>query len=216
MPDKKAMLEAFGTYLKHHPEEVLRAARGALSLRFGLPLAALRWLAAQPLGEKAPKNVLIEAVPPGIRFAADIDAVGTPVRASAIAYVEKVVLNAEELRFEVRLSEVSLKLLDEGAETPVAALLKSGALDLSKPGNLAAYMPKRPSVLVEAAEDRIAIDLMKHPKLAGSRRVGKVLGLVTQVVSIGGIQTDWEHLDVLLRAFPEGLGEVLFALRRAL
>jgi hypothetical protein len=216
MPDKKAMIEALSGYLKHHPEEILRAARGALSLRFGLPLAALRWLAAQPQGKKAPKNVLIEAVPPGIRFAADVDAMGTSVRASAIACVESVILNADEMRFEVRLSDVSLKVLDETAESPVAALIKSGALDLSKPGNLAAYMPKRPPVLVEAADDRITIDLMKHPKLAKNRRIAKVLGLVTPLVSIGGIQTDWEHLDVLFRAFPEGFGEAVFAVRRAL
>ncbi len=57
-------------------------------------------------------------------------------------------------------------MLDETSESPVAALLRSGALDLSKPGNLAAYMPKRPAMLVAAKDDRVTLDLMRHPKFA--------------------------------------------------
>jgi hypothetical protein len=216
MPDKKAIIEAAGAYLKQHPAELLRAVRNAVALRVGLPLDALRWLASQPASRKAPKDVQIEAVPPGIRIAATVDAMGTALRASATIYVDRVRLSDEELRFEVRLADVALKVLDDKAESPIAALLKSGALDLSKPGNLAAYMPKRPPVLVEAADDRIVIDLMRHPKLAKQRVVGKVLGLVTPLVGVRAVQTDWEHLDVLFRAFPEGLVEALAGVRRAL
>lgn len=214
MPDKKAIIEAAGAYLKQHPAELLRAVRNAVALRVGLPLDALRWFASQPGGRKAPKDVQIEAVPPGVRIGATVDAMGTPLRASATIYVDRVRLSDEELRFEVRLADVVLKVLDDDAQTPIAALLKSGALDLSKPGNLAAYMPKRPPVLVEAADDRIVIDLMKHPKLAKRAAVGKVLGLVTPLVGVRAVQTDWEHLDVLLRAFPDGLGQAVAAMRR--
>ena len=140
MPDKKAMIGAAGGYLVSNPQEIWRAARNAAALRVGLPLDALRWLAGQAKGRKAPKDVEIAAVPPGVRVAASVDAMGTPLRASAVIYVERVSLNEEELRLELRLDEVSLKLLDESADTPIAALLKSGALDLSKPGNLAAFM----------------------------------------------------------------------------
>ncbi len=216
MPDKKAIIEAAGSYLRQHPQELLRAVRNAVTLRVGLPLDALRWFASQATGKKAPKDVQIEAVPPGIRVAASVDAMGTPVRASATIFVDRVRLSDEELRFEIRLADVALKVLDDNAQTPIAALLKSGALDLSKPGNLAAYMPKRPPVLVEAVDDRIVLDLMKHPKLAKAAAVGKVLGLVTPIVGVRAIQTDWEHLDVLFRAFPEGLAEALTAVRRAL
>jgi len=216
MPDKKAIIEAAGAYLKQHPAELLRAVRNAVALRVGLPLDALRWLASQPASQKAPKDVQIEAVPPGIRVGATVDAMHTALRASATIFVDRVRLSDEELRFEVRLADVALKVLDDKAESPIAALLKSGALDLSKPGNLAAYMPKRPAVLVEAADDRIVIDLMRHPKLANQRVVGKVLALVTPLVGVRAVQTDWEHLDVLFRAFPGGLGEALASVRRAL
>ncbi len=216
MPDKKAIIEAAGGYLKQHPQELLRAARNAVALRVGLPLDALRWLASQAGGPKGPQDVQIEAVPPGVRVGATVDAMGTPLRASATIFIDRVRLSDEELRFEVRLADVVLKVLDDNAQTPIAALLKSGALDLSKPGNLAAYMPKRPPVLIEAADDRIVLDLMKHPKLAKKPAVGKVLGLVTPLVGVRAVQTDWEHLDVLFRAFPEGLVEALAAFRRAL
>jgi hypothetical protein len=210
------MVGAAGAYLRENPSELVRALRSAAALRVGLPLAALRWLAAQSKGKRAPKNVRLDAVPPGIRASAEVDLAGTAVRASATIYVERVSMTPEQVRFELRLSEVTLELLDPASDSPVATLLKSGALDLSKPGNLAAFMPKRPALLVEASDDKIVLDLMKHPKLAHNGKLAKLLGLVTPLVTVRGIETDRDHLDVQLRAFPEGVQEGLLAIRSAL
>jgi hypothetical protein len=212
MLDKRAVLEAAASYLKDHPEEILRFVRNAITLRFGVPLDALRWLAGRAKGKRAPRDVVVEAVPPGIRLEATLDLMATPVRVSAVVYVEHVRLSSEELRFELRLAQVSLQLLDPKSDTPIAALIKSGALDLSKPGNLVAFMPKRPPVLVEAHDDRIVLDLKRLPKLQDGK-VEKLLGLLTPIVSIDGIQTDRDHLDVLLRPFPDGLRHAVAAIR---
>lgn len=206
------LARAAGGYLAAHPEEVFRALKNAALLRFGVPLDALRWAASQARGKKAPKDVEIDAVPPGIRGAATIDLMGTQVRASAVVYVESVTVSLVTARIEIRLAQVNLKLIGE-SDSPVAALLKSGALDLSKPGNLAAYMPKRPPVLVEAEDDRVVIDLMKHPKLAKNARAQKIAGLVGELVGIRSIETDDEHLDVALRPFPNGVGMAVAAFR---
>lgn len=212
MIDPRALLGNTKDYLIQHPEELVRLGKNALALRFGLPLDALRWLAAQFGGKKAPQDLQIEAVPPGIRVGATLDLMGTVVRASAILYIEEVRINAAEMRFELRLADVSLKLLKD-APTPVATLIKSGALDLSKPGNLVAYMPKRPAFLVEAKDDRIVLDLMKHPAVT-QKNVDKWVGLVTPFVSIGAIRTDWEHLDVTFRPLQNGLSEALASVRK--
>lgn len=215
MSDKRALLAAAGRYLKQHPDEIFRAAKNAVALRFGLPLDALRWFAAQPSGARAPRDVRIDAAPPGVRVAATIDLMGTEVRASAVVFIERVVAADTELLVEIRLAEVVLRLEDESAQSPIAALLKSGALDLSKPGNLAAYMPKRPAMLVDARDDRIVLDLLKHPKLAKNGKAKKVLGLVQPLVRIETIRTDLaEHLDVSLRAFPAGFGNAVQEIRR--
>ena len=58
------------------------------------------------------------------------------------------------MRIGMRLSDVKLALLGE-SDAPVATLIKSGALDLSKPGNLVKFLPKRPPAIVEAEGDRI-------------------------------------------------------------
>jgi hypothetical protein len=216
MPDKKAMIGAAGAYIRENPGELLRVMRNAAALRVGMPLAALRWLAAQAKGKRAPKNLELEAVPPGIRAGADVELAGTQVRASATIYVESVRLTHDQARFELRLAGVKLELLDPSSDSPVATLLKSGALDLSKPGNLAAFMPKRPAMLVEAADDRIVLDLMKHPKLAQNGKASRLLGLVTPVVTVRGIEADRDHLDVQLRVFPEGVQEAVEAIRAAL
>ncbi len=211
--DAKAIAGAVGSYLKDHPEELWRLLRNALAMRFGVPLAALRWLAVKGAGKKAPKDVEIESVPPGVRVAASLDLMGTPVRASAVVYVERVRMNATELCFEIRLAQVSLKVTDESSTTPIAALLRSGALDLSKPGNLAAYMPKRPPILVDAKDDRIVIDLMKHPKFAGSESARRLARLLAPLVTVAGIASESEHLDVALRPFPDGVAEVIARVR---
>ncbi len=210
------MVRAAGGYLKEHPEELLRAVRNAVGLRFGLPLDALRWLAAQARGKRAPRDVRLTAVPPGIRASAVVALAGTEVRAAATVFVERVVMTREELRFELRLSDVELKLIDEAAETPVATLLKSGALDLSKPGNLAAFMPKRPAMLVDAKDDRIVLDLKKHPKLQENGKAERLLGLLTPILTLSGIETDTDHLDLQIRAFPQGVAEAAAALRGVL
>lgn len=215
MRDVRSIFRAAVGYLREHPEEVVRAARSAVALRVGLPLDALRWLASQA-GSKAPKDVQLQAVPPGIRASATIDLMGNEVRASAVVFVEGVRLNTQELRFEVRLAEVALDLLKEAPDSPVATLIKSGALDLRKPGNLAAFMPRRPAFLVEAKDDTIVVDLMKLPQIAGNEKLVRALALLTPVVNIDGIETDWEHLDVVLRAFPGGVDEALQAFRRLL
>jgi len=209
------MVGAAGGYLKEHPRELLRAAKNAVALRFGLPVDALRWFAGQLNGAKAPRDVEIEAVPPGIRFGASVELMKTPVRAEATIEVVEVLFRAEELRVELRLSGVSLTCLDDASDTPVAALLKSGALDLSRPGDLAAYMPKRPPFLVRAENDRVVLDLLKHKKLS-QERARKLVALLTPLIVVQGIETDSEHIDVAFRAFPDGVGEALSAIRRYL
>ncbi len=197
-----------------HPEEVLRAIKNLLGLRVGVPLDALRWMASRAKGKKAPSDVQIEAVPPGVRVGATLDLMGTLVRASAIICVQDVRLNPAELRFEIRLADVSLKLLRD-ADTPIATLLKSGALDLSRPGNLVAYMPKRPPILVEAADDRVVIDLMKHPALA-NQKVERIIALITPFLTVSAIRTDYEHLDVVLRPLQQGLTSAIQSVRNQL
>jgi hypothetical protein len=159
MLDKQEVFDSVREYLMNHPEELVRFAKNAFLLRVGLPLDALRWVAARAGGRKAPKDVQIEAVPPGVRVGATIDLMGTVVRASAVLYIEDVRIDTTQLRIETRLADVALKLLSE-SDSPVATLLKSGALDLSKPGNLVAYMPRRPPFIIEAEGDRSVLEVM--------------------------------------------------------
>jgi hypothetical protein len=207
------LLSGVREYLLKHPEEVLRMIKNAAQLRVGVPLGALRWAAAQAKGKKAPKDVQIEAVPPGVRVGATIDLMGTLVRASCIVYIEDIRLSQHELRFEIRLTDVALRLLGE-SDSPVATLIKSGALDLSKPGNLVAYMPKRPKFLVEARDDRVVIDLMKHPAL-GQQKIERILSLVTPFITLGAIRTDWEHLDIQFKPFQHGLAQAIENIKQA-
>jgi hypothetical protein len=212
-PNPKVMLRNAGTYLKEHPEEILRALRGALGLRFGVPIDALRYLARElGGGKKAPKDVIIESAPPGIRLAMTIEAMGTPLRAAFVLYVEELDVTHEQIRIGLRIAELSLKVLGE-SNTPVAGLIMSGALDLSKPGNLAAFMPKRPAALVDAKDDRVVLDLMKVPSLAENQAVLRTLAVMTPVVGVRAIKTRDDHLDVHFKADLSGVPAAIAAVR---
>ncbi|OJY25352.1 MAG: hypothetical protein BGO98_04190 [Myxococcales bacterium 68-20] len=206
------MIQAAVGYVRKNPDEVVRAAVNATGLRFGVPLATLRWFAGQIKGSKAPKDVEISSVPPALRFSAVVDAMGTPVRASAAIKIDEVTISEESLRVGVRLRDVKLALAGE-SDSPVATLIKSGALDLSKPGNLVKFIPKRPPAVVEADGDRVVVDLMKVPKLANDARIRRALSVIAPVLGIRAIETDRDHLYVKLRATPAGLPEALGKLR---
>jgi hypothetical protein len=161
-----------------------------------------------------PTDVIVEAVPPGIRLGATLELMGAKLRVSSLVYVEGVRLSSEELRFELRFNEAEIRLLDESS-SPLAALIRSGALDLTKLGNLIAVMPRRPALLVEAKGDRVVIDLKRHPALS-TQRAEMLLRLITPIVTITEVGTDAEHLDVKLGLFEEGLRAAIDAFRDAL
>lgn len=212
-PDPKVLLREATQYLKQHPEEILRALRGALGLRLGVPMAALRYLVREfGGGQKAPKDVVIDAAPPGVRAAFTVEAMGTPLRVALTIFVEELNITTEELRVGLRIEGLTLQVLGE-SESPVAGLINSGALDLSKPGNLVAFMPKRPASLVDAKDDRIVLDLMRIPEIATNQKVKHALAVATPVVGVRAIKTKDDHLDVHLKADLGGVPAAIAAAR---
>ncbi|MCL2447508.1 MAG: hypothetical protein FWD17_01030 [Polyangiaceae bacterium] len=213
MFDPRAVLNAAVDYVRKNPDELVKAAVNAAGLRVGVPLAALRWATSQArLPRKAPRDIDIGSAPPALRLSLSIDAMGTPVRASAAVRVDAVNFSPDAMRIGLRLSDVRLSLLGE-SESAVATLIKSGALDLSKPGNLLKFLPKRPPSIVEADGDRIVVDLLQVPSLAENRRLRQVLAIVTPIVNVRAVEADWDHLYVAFRASPRGLPQAFAALR---
>ncbi len=214
-PSPKALLKTAANYFKDHPEEIFRTVKDAFGLRLGVPLDALRFLASEfGAGAKAPQDVVLEAVPPGLRIAMTVKAMGTTLRVKLTVYIEQLAISADEARITTRIKDMKLEVLD-GEDTPVAGLIKSGALDLSKPGNLVAYMPKRPEALVDAKDDVVVLDLLKVPSLAANKKLRHRLSVVTPVLTVSRIDTRHDHLYLQLRATPSRLGEAIAAAQSA-
>jgi hypothetical protein len=211
--DPKAVIERALSWVRQHPDQVLGAAKNAVALRLTVPLDALRWLAEQAKGKKAPEDVEIAVEAPGIRVGATVNVMKTRIRASATLLIGEVRLGPDELRFAVRLKNVSLAVLGQ-SDSPVAALIQSGALDLSKPGKLAAHLPRRPAFLVESEGDRLVIDLMRDPKIAA--RLRRVLSLVTPIVTVSTVEATGDALAIQLACFPDGFASAVGSLRTAL
>jgi hypothetical protein len=209
----RAALRSAGRFVVKNPTTMLSMARHALGMRIAVPLDAVRWFIANtPPSRKAPQDVTISTKPPAIAVGATIDLMGTTVRAGASIRVDRIEVGEETFKVALRISDVSMKVLGDSM-TPVAGLIKSGALDLSKPGNLAKFMPKRPAVLVEAHDDMVVLDLMQNPKFATNERVRMLLGTVTPVLQVSSMSTDGDFLVLQLKASPFGLPRAFNAAR---
>src|SRR3569623_1909507 len=201
----RAALRSAGRFMVKNPTTMLSMARPALGMRIAVPLDALRWFIANtPPSKKAPQDVTVTPRPPAIGVGATIDLMGTTVRAGATIRIERIEDAEGTFKVSLMLSDVTMKVLGESF-TPVAGLFKSGALDLSKPGNLAKFMPKKPAVLVEAHDDVIVFDLMQKPKFAENDKVRGILGTLTPVVQVSGLSTEGDFLILQLRASPFGI-----------
>jgi len=208
----RELLGATTQYLRRNPDEIVRQAFNAGRLRFGVPIAALRWLAGQAKGKKAPKDIELGSVPPALRLTATVNAMGTELRAGANVEIDEIEIAPDAIRIGMRVREVKLKVLDD-SETPVATLVRSGALDLSKPGNLVKFIPKKPKAIIDAHDDRIVLDLMMIPAIGENKRLRRALQIVSPLVGIRAVETEGDHLYVALRATPAGLREAIVALR---
>lgn len=206
----KELLFAGARYLRDRPGVLAQVAINAASMKVTVPLDVLRYFADKLLSGKknAPKDVLLEERAPGLHLAASVSAMGTPVRFGATVKIDSVDLSEDELRISLKLSEVALKL-EAKSDSPVAALIQSGALDLSKPGNLVKFMPNRPAALIEADGDRIVIDLMKEKKFAENPKVRRILDLIAPVLSVRSIRTEDDALVIALKAKPSGVPQVI-------
>lgn len=211
MLDYKAALFASANYLTQHPKELLHGARKARHGRFALPLAALKWLATELTAgfKDGPRDVQIAFCPPGLQVAATVEQLGTWLRASCVVLLEKVTLSADSAQIELRLKNVEVRLLDDSTQSPLAALIRSQTLDLSRVASLVAYLPSRPSALIEAVDDRIVVDLMKLPRFSKDAWLRAAMALLPDLLAVDSVVTDQEHLDIAVRPFPRGIPAIL-------
>jgi hypothetical protein len=161
----------------------------------------VRWALAQiPQGKNAPESVTLRAVPPGLRLDATVSFMGNRLETSAILEVEGVRLGADSLGLVLRVRNLSAKALTPN--TPIAQVLASGALDLTKPANMLNFIGKRPPIIVEAKGDRFELDLLQVPKLRDNRALRRVLATAAPVVGVTAVRTEGRLAAPGLEADP--------------
>lgn len=209
----KKAVRAAGGYLKRHPEELLRAAKNAATMKLGIPVAALLWVARELGGDKVPADLLLEARSPGIYARASFEMMKTPLRGGANIIIESVDVRSDAILIDLRFEDISLEVTRQNVGTPVAALIQSGSLDVSRPGDLLSFMPQRPAMLVEARGNIITIDLMRHPKLSANK-AKRLVALIAPLLGVQAIRTDSSHVDVAFSPLPGGAAEAFAQLRK--
>ena len=214
--DPKDALRSAARYLQQNPDVLKMVVHNVREYKLTVPLDVLRYVAKKAEGKKnAPRDVTVEASASGLKLGGLVSVMGTALRFSASIRIDDVRVSKEELRFQVRLAGVKLDVEGEGS-SPVAALIKSGVLDLSKPGNIARYMPNRPPFILEAEDDRIVLDLMKDEKLTSNPKFARAISMFTPVFGLRRIAAEQDSLVFELIPKREGVSELFDRARSAL
>jgi hypothetical protein len=206
-------LKAAGRYLKDNPQELVRVARQALSLKLGVPLAVLRWAIKEFGGPSGPTDVIVEARNSGIYVEASLVLMHTPIRATATLLVEQLDVRQDAILVDLRLQDLKLRVLDPNVGTPIAALIQSGSLDTSRPGDLLSFIPKKPAVILEAHGDRFRLDLLKLPSLS-DERARSLLSALAPLVNVRSMRTEEDHLDIAIVPLPSGPAAAVEGLKK--
>ncbi len=207
MKSIKTILRDTAGHLRRRPADGWRILRGALSLRVLVPVEAFRWGAAR-LGSDKVKDIAIREAPPGLRILATAEVMETPLRIGATVSVEKVVLGAESLRVTVRIARVELQVLDEKVMSPVAALVRSGALDVSRPATLLAHMPTRPRMIVEAEGETITLELLRQSTVRAALEKRRWLAPILERIAVKSLRVRDGFVELALDPVPPGLGRL--------
>jgi len=211
-PFAQQALDAAKGYLRSHPEELARTLRGALGLRASVPFVALRWFAAQAEKNGKVKDLTVDPSPPGVRVAATIEPMQTPIRASATLFVDRMLFDESQMTIALRVENIELRVVGD-PRTPIAALIKSGALNLANIGTLVGYLPNRPAIISEAKDNKVVLDLMRDPKIGMNPVARKAVGFTTGFVTFQSVNSDDSHLDIAFRALPGGISGAVDAVR---
>ena len=211
LPIKEAISDA-GRYVVGNPSIVLRMLAHAASLRLAIPLDVIRWLASNLLtGADDPGNVRITAVPPGLRLEGEGVFMRNAMKAGATLVVKSVIVSPDELTVTLRVDNLTMEAKD--SKSPLAQLLKSGALPLDKPGNLMKMAGKLPPVVASSSDDVLVLDLMQVPEICDNGAVRQALETLTPVIPLEEVYTDEDLLLVAFRAVPSGFPRMLSAIR---
>ena len=189
-------------------------AKHAIGMKIAIPLDAVRWFIANtPPSQKAPQDITITSRPPAVAIGMTVELMGTPLRANTKVTVEAIEVSNERLQVSIALNDTELKVLGESSSA-IAGLLRSGMLDLSKPGNLLKFMPKRPDVLVDAHDNVIVLDLFKNPRIRANETVRRTLAILSPVLQVSGLSTDGDYLIVSLHPNAGGVQRAFAAVKQ--
>lgn len=202
MVEPRRAVESLVKYLTSHPEEISRFIQSGLGMRIGVPLAAFRWILSE-LTKDAGIDALLDVETPGLRFGANVDRMNTKMRITSSLFVQDIEIDDRQIRIDLRIEGLKVDVLSH-EKTQISALLKSGALDLSRPGDLVAELPGMPPTVVHAEGNRISVDLMRSDRF-GDPKLREVVGLLSSLVTVKDVRTEKsDHVDVSFRALPRG------------
>ncbi|MEO6954367.1 MAG: hypothetical protein ABI321_21395 [Polyangia bacterium] len=211
MSSPTAALLAGFDYVRRNPFALVAAAKNAAQLRLTVPLDVVRWGLGK-IRSKAVGDFAVSSSPPGLLLELTASAMGAKVGIKAVITIEELTLGPGLFRVSLRVTNLAIE--PQGAAGgPIQALLASGAIDLSKPGNLLGFLPTKPAIVVEADGDRFVLDLLQVKSLRENAMLLRALTLVTPVLTIRDVLTEHDALLIGLRVRPSGLPLVLASLR---
>ncbi len=210
----RAAVESAGRYTLDNLNLIPSMSKQVSKLQIPIPLDMFRWFATNiPFkGPLVPSDITIEGDDQAVRITSTLTFMGAIFHTKLRIKVTDLIIDNDQCRIALYIDEVDLNVQGD-ANAPIAMLLKSGSLDLSKPGNILNFLPIKIPGVVSAKNNDITVDLFKIPVIATNDVVRKIMSLLTPVINISAIYVEEDMLVFSLRTTPLGVTRIFSSLR---
>lgn len=195
--------------LQKSPRLLLLIFTQALKHRWIVPLDTIRFFLERGLKDiPMVQDWSLQAKPPGLLIHAKLSIMDNSVQVSMVLSIVQVDWTEEHFRIRVQADNVQVHA---PSDSPIHSML--ALVDLTKPGDLIAWLPSAIPGLVEGAGNQLVFDLFEIPAIRNKHWVLRTLQAIPHIARLVSVRAGRNVLVLqwhcMLRNLPAALHSLL-------
>lgn len=191
--------------LQKSPRLLLLMFTQALKHRWLLPLDAIRFFLEKGLHDVTMiEDWSLQAKPPGLLLRAKLSIMENHVQVSVVVSIVEIKWTEQCFRIRVQADEVHVHA---PSDSPIHSML--ALVDLTKPGDLIAWLPSAVPGLVEGTGNQVVFDLFEIPAIRNKRGLMRMLQAIPHIARLVSVRAGRNVLvlqwQCMLRNLPAAI-----------